>query len=95
MAFVTFIPRVIPLMILSRFTLPEWAMRWLHYVPISVIAALIGQEIFMLDGQLTSFKDNIELFAAIPTFIIAMITRSLFITVISGMFSVIILQLFF
>lgn len=53
-AFVTFIPRVVPLMILSRFELPEWGMRWLNYVPISVIAALIGQEIFIHDGRISS-----------------------------------------
>ncbi|MDT8976428.1 AzlD domain-containing protein [Paenibacillus sp. chi10] len=94
-AFVTFIPRVVPLMVLSRFELPGWAMRWLNYVPISVIAALIGQEIFIHDGKLTSLTNNIEFFAAIPTFLIAIKTRSLLGTVLGGIISIIILRLLF
>ncbi|MGG4197328.1 AzlD domain-containing protein [Paenibacillus jamilae] len=94
-AFVTFIPRVVPLMVLSRFELPEWAMRWLNYVPISVIAALIGQEIFIHDGKIPSLTNNIEFFAAIPTFFIAIKTRSLLGTVLGGIISIIILRLLF
>lgn len=93
-ALVTFIPRVAPLMILSRFELPEWGMRWLNYVPISVMAALIGQEILMNDGKISSLFNNVELFAAIPTFWIAIKTRSLLGTVLAGVISVMILRMF-
>lgn len=51
-ALVTFIPRVLPIAILSRVELPEWAMRWLSYVPIAVMAALVGQELLMPNGKL-------------------------------------------
>lgn len=94
-ALVTFIPRVVPLMILSRFELPEWGKRWLNYVPISVMAALIGQEILMNDGKISSLTNNVELVAAIPTFWIAIKTRSLLGTVLAGIISIIILSLFF
>lgn len=94
-ALVTFIPRVAPLMILSRFELPEWGMRWLNYVPISVMAALIGQEILMNDGKITSLFNNVELLAAIPTFLIAIKTRSLLGTVLGGIASVMILRMIF
>ncbi|MCG7406651.1 AzlD domain-containing protein [Paenibacillus sp. ACRRX] len=94
-AFVTFIPRVVPLMVLSRFELPKWAMRWLNFVPISVIAALIGQEIFTHDGKITSLTTNLEFFAAIPTFYIAVKTRSLLGTVLGGIISIIVLRLLF
>ncbi|MCK1995032.1 AzlD domain-containing protein [Peribacillus muralis] len=83
-AIVTFIPRVLPLMILSRIELPEWGLRWLNYVPISVMAALIGQEILIHDGKFPSITDNVHLLAAIPTFLIAIKTRSLLATVLSG-----------
>ncbi|WP_285767087.1 AzlD domain-containing protein [Peribacillus sp. SI8-4] len=91
-AIVTFIPRVVPLMVLSRVELPEWGMRWLNYVPISVMAALIGQEILVHDGKLTSITDNVQLLAAIPTFFIAIKTRSLLITVLSGVIFFMILR---
>lgn len=94
-AIVTFIPRVVPLMVLSRFELPAWAMRWLHYVPISIIATLIGQEIFIDDGKIVSLTNNIEFFAAIPTFFIAIKTRSLLGTVLGGIISIIVLRFLF
>ncbi|ASZ69438.1 AzlD domain-containing protein [Bacillus cereus] len=94
-AIVTFIPRVVPLMVLSRFELPEWVMRWLNYVPISVIAALIGQEIFIHDGKIASLTSNIEFLAAIPTFFIAIKTRSLMGTVLGGIISIIVLSFLF
>lgn len=82
-------------MILSRFQLPEWGMRWLNYVPISIMAALIGQEIFLNDEKFSSLANNVELFAAIPTFWIAIKTRSLLGTVLAGVISVMILRMFF
>ncbi|GIO04003.1 branched-chain amino acid ABC transporter [Brevibacillus reuszeri] len=91
-ALVTFLPRVVPLMVLSRMELPEWGIRWLNYVPISVMAALVGQELFVNDGQLTSLWTNVELLAAIPTVLVAIKTRSLLGTVVAGMISIMILR---
>jgi branched-subunit amino acid transport protein len=94
-AIVTFIPRVLPLMVLSRFQLPEWATRWLNYVPISVMAALVGQEIFMKGGKISFSTNNVELLAAIPTFLIAILTRSLLATVLAGILSLFVLRFLF
>lgn len=92
-ALVTFLPRVLPLMVLSRMELPEWGIRWLNYVPISVMAALVGQELLLQDGQF-SLMNNIELLAAIPTVLIAMKTKSLLGTVVAGMVSIMALRYF-
>lgn len=89
-ALVTFIPRVLPLMVLSRIELPEWAMRWLNYVPISVMAALIGQELLMHDGEISLL--NLEALAALPTFLVAIMTRSLLSTVVAGITSTMVLR---
>lgn len=93
-ALVTFLPRVLPLMVLSRMELPEWGIRWLNYVPISVMAALVGQELLLNDGQLVSLFTNVELMAALPTFLVAILTRSLLGTVVAGMVSIMILRYF-
>ena len=37
MAVVTFIPRVLPVLLLSRRSLPELLERWLSYVPVAVL----------------------------------------------------------
>lgn len=82
-------------MALSRIELPDWGMRWLHYVPISVMAALVGQELFTQDGELSSLADNIKLVAALPTLVVAIKSRSLLMTVLTGMVSMMLLRLFF
>jgi branched-subunit amino acid transport protein len=94
-AIVTFIPRVLPLMLLSRIALPDWGIRWLHYVPVSVMAALAGQELFLQDGKWSPISSNIELMAALPTAIVAMKTRSLLGTVVVGIISVMVLRFCF
>ncbi|WP_232698362.1 AzlD domain-containing protein [Brevibacillus daliensis] len=94
-ALVTFIPRVLPLMVLSRMNIPDWGMRWLHYVPIAVMAALIGQELLVKGNNLTPIMSNLELFAALPTFLVAIFTRSLMGTVVVGILSMMLLRYFF
>ncbi|WP_423800693.1 AzlD domain-containing protein [Neobacillus sp. SAB-20_R2A] len=94
-ALVTFIPRVLPIAILSRVELPEWAMRWLSYVPIAVMAALVGQELLMPNGKLSPLTDNLELIAALPAFLITIVTRSLLGTVVAGIISIMVLRFVF
>ncbi|MFZ7943447.1 MULTISPECIES: AzlD domain-containing protein [Bacillaceae] len=94
-ALVTFIPRVLPIAILSRVELPEWAMRWLSYVPIAVMAALVGQELLLPNGRLAPLQNNLELIAALPAFIIAIVTRSLLGTVVAGILSLMVLRFAF
>lgn len=93
-AIVTFLPRVLPLVVLAKVSLPDWAMRWLYYVPIAVMAALIGQELLLIDGKFTLLH-NEKLLAALPTFLIAIITRSLLMTVVVGILSLMVVRNFF
>lgn len=91
-AIVTFLPRVLPLMLLSRMELPGWAMRWLHYVPVAVMAALVGQELLLQDGEL-ALLHNPKLLAALPAVIVAIVTRSLLGTVVVGIAAMMVLRL--
>lgn len=93
-ALVTFIPRVLPLMLLSRITIPAWGMRWLNFVPIAVMSALIAQELFVQDGEFMLSSNNLELIAALPTFWVAIKTRSLLGTVVTGIISLMVLRYF-
>ncbi|GGG61033.1 AzlD domain-containing protein [Paenibacillus radicis (ex Gao et al. 2016)] len=90
-ALVTLIPRVVPLMVLSRMRIPDWVMRWLNYIPIAVMAALVGEQLMTAEGGL--FQNKIELLAALPTFAMAILTRSLLGTVAVGIVSVMVLRL--
>lgn len=92
---VTLIPRVLPLVVLSRIQIPEWGMRWLNYVPVAVMAALVGQELLMKKGEWSPLQSNLELLAALPTFIVAKLTRSLLGTVVVGIISIMVLRFIF
>ncbi|MNI45311.1 Branched-chain amino acid transport protein (AzlD) [compost metagenome] len=94
-ALVTFIPRVLPLMLLSRISIPDWGMRWLNYMPIAVMSALVAQELFVDGGHFAALTTNVELIAALPTFWVAIKTRSLLGTVITGVLSLMLLRLLF
>lgn len=94
-AVVTFIPRVLPFIILSRLDLPEWVLKWLEYVPVAVMAALLAQEVLIYENELSFSFQNLKLLAIVPTFITAIITRSLIGTVLVGILSMLILQYVF
>lgn len=81
---VTIIPRILPLMILSRFQLPQWAERWLSHVPVAVMTTLLAQELLLSNGKFSIMENRLELLAAIPAFVVALATRSLLGTVVIG-----------
>jgi branched-subunit amino acid transport protein len=81
---VTVTPRVLPLVVLSRITLPGWLIRWLGYVPIAVLAALLAQSVAVQDGQIALSAGNLALVAIVPTLVVAVWTRSLMGTLLSG-----------
>ncbi|AJS58793.1 AzlD domain-containing protein [Paenibacillus sp. IHBB 10380] len=84
-ALVTFIPRVLPLVVLSRMQLPNGLIRWLQHIPVAVMSALIAQELFIADGHFSLVVTRLEWLAAIPTFAVALMTRSLLGTVLVGL----------
>jgi branched-subunit amino acid transport protein len=79
-------------MVLNRLPLPNWALQWLNHVPVAVMAALVGQELFMTDGKLSLFG-NVDIWAGAFTFWMAIKTRSLLWTVIAGAASAMVLRL--
>ncbi|MCZ8522172.1 MULTISPECIES: AzlD domain-containing protein [Paenibacillus] len=90
---VTVLPRVLPLMVLSRFELPPKMLRFLNQVPVAVMSALLAQEIFLENGRMVPIAENVELLAALPTFLVAVLTRSLLGTVVAGVATMALLQL--
>lgn len=91
-AAVTFVPRVLPLMVMSRFVLPQWVMRWLGYVPVAVMAALVAQEVLTQSGKIVLSWGNPELWAAVLAFVAAILSRSLLATVLAGIIALMALR---
>ena len=92
MAVVTYLPRLIPLLVLSGKKLPTPIVLWLQHVPPAVLAALLLPTIILREGNISLGMDNLFFWAAIPTFIAAILSKSLFIPVMIGMLMVMIGQ---
>lgn len=88
----TYILRVLPLILLSRITLPDWAQDWLRMVPGAVLAASLAQALFIREERLSLSWTNIYLFAAIPAFLVAWRTRNMILTMLSGIVVYVLLQ---
>ncbi|NLM10230.1 MAG: AzlD domain-containing protein [Clostridiaceae bacterium] len=95
MSIVTYLPRVLPIIVLSKTEAPEWFMRWLKYIPVAVLSALLVPEILVSENVVNLSLTNKNLLAAIPCFLIAYKTKNLFITVITGIIAMLILNLIF
>lgn len=93
MGLVTYLPRMLPLVVLSRFPLPQLLLRWLGFVPVSVLSALLAKELLVSDGHLALPPGHPHLLAAIPTFLVAAKTRSLMGTVIAGIAAMALIRL--
>ena len=85
MGVVTYLPRLLPVWLLSSKKLPPQAVAWLRFVPVAVLAAMLSPSLLLQEGQIDLGSSNLFLWAAIPTFLVALKTRSLFGSVIVGM----------
>jgi len=92
MAFVTFIPRYIPLAVLSKFEIPKIIVDWLRFIPPAILAALLVPGILMSNGKLLLTQQNTFLLAALPTTMVAIYKRNIFLTVLVGMLMILLLE---
>ena len=84
MAAITFALRALPITVLSRVHIPEPVERWLSFVPVSVMAALVATEVLRPGGVWLSPLRNAYLVAALPTAFVYHRTRSLFAATVVG-----------
>ena len=85
MGAVTFIPRWLPLLVLSQRDLPRWLERWLDLIPVAILSALIFPALFTRGEPRQIMILSREALVALPTFLFALRTRSLGGTVLVGM----------
>jgi branched-subunit amino acid transport protein len=95
MGLVTYLPRLLPVWLLSSRRLPRVVITWLRYVPAAVLSAMLLPSLLLDGTRLHLAADNLYLLAAIPTLLVAWKTRSLFGAVIVGMALVAIARLLF
>ncbi len=91
-ALVTAIPRVFPLMYLSVESLPKTSLKWLSFVPVAVMAALLFPDVLVSQDKLYISIDNTYLLAAIPSLLLAWYSKSFFGTIACAMLAVALLR---
>jgi branched chain amino acid efflux pump len=76
MAVSNYAMRAVPIAVMSRLDLPDGVRRWLGYIPVSVMAAIVATQVLRPDGRLQFTLTNPYLLAAFPTAIVYRMTRS-------------------
>jgi len=76
MAVTNFVIRALPIAALSRRSLPDWMLRWLSFVPISVMGALVASEVLRPGGVWQAPLTNPGVYAALLTALVFRFSRS-------------------
>lgn len=93
-ALVTLLPRILPFIFVRQFELPGPFLRWLSYIPVCILTALVVDEL-LLESEIGAIHLNTTaLIAIIPTLIVALATKSLSLTVLTGVIVMAIIRLF-
>jgi len=85
MGLVTYVPRWLPLVYLTKRSLPAWLIEWLDFIPAAILSALLLPALVLDSPARTLDFWRPEFIVAIPTFVFAILTKSLGGTVIVGM----------
>jgi len=82
-AAVTLALRVMPILLLSRFKMPQKARDWLDFIPGSIMAAIIASELIH-KPEFTQSGISVSWLAALTATSVGIASRNLFLTVIAG-----------
>ena len=85
MGLVTFLPRWLPLVYLTKRNLPSWLVEWLDLIPAAILSALLLPELITGGTPRTLDFMRPELAVALPTLLFGLFTKSLGGTVVVGM----------
>ena len=90
---VTCLSRIVPFILLKKFDLPKPIVEYLSFVPIVIMSALWFNSLFV--QRIGEFPEiNYEnLLASLPTVLSAVISKSLLVIVVVGIFSLAIIRL--
>ncbi|MER1955907.1 MAG: AzlD domain-containing protein [Solibacillus sp.] len=82
-AMVTWIPRILPFVLVKNMNMPDIVLRWLAYIPVCILSALVIEGFFKYEQSFVTVN-WLNVAAFIPTLFVALLTKSLSKTVIAG-----------
>lgn len=83
-ALVTWLPRIVPFMLVRNVKLPNVVLKWLSFIPVCILSALVIENLLDTESKRFVTLDWPVFFTFVPTLIIALITKSLSMTVVAG-----------
>jgi branched-subunit amino acid transport protein len=92
MALSNFVVCFVPIAVMSRMAMPKPLMRWLSFVPVSVMGALVAGEVLRPGGVWSNPFTGPSLYAAIVTALTFHFSRSFLGATVAGMASFVALQ---
>ena len=92
MGLVTFGIRLVPIVLLGRFEIPDLMQRALRFVPPAVLTAIIVPELLYRNDQIDVSLTNVRLLAGLIAIVVAWRTKNALITIGVGMITLWILQ---
>ena len=81
---VTLLPKILPVTFLRGDSLPPLLRHWLSFVPVAVMAALVGPDIFFYEGSFNAGPSNLFLMVALPSLVVAWWSKNYFLTIAVG-----------
>lgn len=92
-ALVTWIPRVLPFILTKAITLPANAEKFLSYLPMTILTALLFQSLLNFQtGQIPTLRFP-EVLACVPALIVGIRTNDLMKIVLTGVLGIALLRL--
>jgi len=88
----TFLTRLSFILLLDKLSFPAWVQRALRYVPVAVLTALVFQMIFIQDTGINPSPLNPRLISALLAGVVAWRTRSVLLTILTGMAALFLVQ---
>ncbi len=92
MGVVTYLTRALFIIAMKGDRLPPFVIRWLSFVPVAVLAAIICPMLAAPEKRLDLTYTNPYLLAGAAATVIALVTKNLIITVIGGMGIILLLK---
>jgi len=91
---VTYIPRMLPLVLLSKTVLPKRVESFLDYIPIAILGAILFETLLIRDSVINIKLDNDYLLAGVLTIILARFVKRVDVIVVFGIITTLLLRLF-
>lgn len=96
MAIVTFIPRFIPLLVLSNREVPKKFAKWMSFIPVAIFSALVFSDVFFWNNELNVNPiENVKLLPTLFVFFVAYKTQSLLWSMVFGILGISLLLFLF